>query len=138
MATTSPASSDTKDSAAPADIVIIEDETSVRELLRMGLERRGYSVRAMKNGEEGFAAVETKTPDLIICDVMMPGDDGFAVCQKIRQAGVKSPFLFLTGKKQTESMVMGLQMGADDYLVKPFDLRELDARIQVLLRRRAV
>jgi len=132
----SPASSDSDLPPAPADILIIEDETSVRELLRMGLERRGYRVRAFQNGEEGIAAVHAKTPDLIICDVMMPGDDGFAVCQKIRQAGIKSPFLFLTGKKQTESMVMGLQMGADDYLVKPFDLRELDARIQVLLRRR--
>ncbi len=136
MDTTSQVSSSSNPSAIH-EILIIEDETSVRELLRTALEKRGYAVRAAKDGEEGFSAVQQKNPDLIICDVMMPGDDGFSVCQRIRQAGIKIPFLFLTGKKQTESMVMGLQMGADDYLVKPFDLRELDARIQVLLRRRA-
>lgn len=103
--------------------------------LREGLEADGYSVRVAHTGEEGFYLISAQPFDLAVLDVMLPGHDGFEILSTIRRRGIKTPVLLLTSRDAIEDRVRGLDIGADDYLVKPFAFPELLARIRVLLRR---
>ncbi len=116
-------------------ILVVEDEPKVGQALREGLESEGYPVTLAQTGEEGFFHASTRALDLIILDVMLPGRDGIEVLQTLRKQGMKTPVLLLTAKDAIEDRVLGLDAGADDYLVKPFAFAELSARIRALLRR---
>lgn len=116
-------------------LLIIEDEAPMRTALVETLAAEGYRVRAAADGIVGLELACTETYDLILLDVMMPGLDGFAVCREIRKRGRNMPVLMLTAKGQIDDRVEGLDSGADDYLLKPFSLKELLARIRALLRR---
>lgn len=116
-------------------IAIIEDEPGVRSGLTLNLELEGYKVIAASDGEEGIEIVDKHKPDLIILDVMMPRKDGFEVCRHLRNQGISTPIILLTAKCQEVDKVLGLELGADDYLAKPFGMKELVARVKALLRR---
>lgn len=121
--------------ASLAKILIIEDEPVVREGLVDSLKLEGYQVISADNGVSGVELYELEAPDLVILDVMMPGLDGFEVCRKIRQSVVYTPIILLTAKSSEIDKVVGLELGADDYLTKPFGMRELFARLKAILRR---
>ena len=116
-------------------ILVVEDEPKVAGALKDGLETEGYEVTLAQTGEEGFFHASARTFDLIILDIMLPGRDGIEVLQTLRRQGAKLPVLLLTAKDAIEDRVVGLDAGADDYLVKPFAFAELSARIRALLRR---
>jgi two-component system copper resistance phosphate regulon response regulator CusR len=116
-------------------ILVVEDEQKMAKALREGLEADGYSVRVAHTGEEGFYLMNAEPFDLAVLDVMLPGHDGFEILSTIRRRGIKTPVLLLTSRDAVEDRVRGLDIGADDYLVKPFAFSELLARIRVLLRR---
>ena len=116
-------------------LLIIEDEAPMRTALLETLAAEGYRVRAAADGIAGLELACTETFDLILLDVMMPGLDGFAVCRELRKRGRDMPVLMLTAKGQIDDRVQGFDSGADDYLLKPFSLKELLARIRALLRR---
>ena len=118
-----------------ARILIIEDETPLRIALMDRLAAEGYRVLIAADGEAGLERALTEKPDLILLDLMLPKLDGLAVCQKLRELGQRVPILMLTGKGTLQDRVQGLDLGADDYLVKPFLPAELLARIRALLRR---
>ena len=117
------------------NILIVEDEVGVQITLEDRLVSEGYSVTVRGDGIEGEKEAKTGRHDLILLDVMMPGKDGFTVCQDVRKAGVATPILMLTARDTNIDTVMGLRVGADDYLAKPFDMQVLLARIEALLRR---
>ncbi|AZS16676.1 response regulator transcription factor [Paenibacillus lutimineralis] len=117
-------------------ILVIDDDEKITSMLRRGLAFEGYDVYTAQNGAEGLSMVMTAEPDMIILDVMMPKVDGFEVCRRLREGGSTVPVLMLTAKDEVESRVKGLDTGADDYLVKPFALEELLARVRALLRRK--
>jgi DNA-binding response OmpR family regulator len=119
---------------AVATIGVIEDERELAALLRGGLEVAGHRVVAAEDGPGGVALVEREDPDLVILDVMLPGFDGLEVCRRIRRARI-TPILMLTARSTELDKVLGLELGADDYLTKPFSMRELLARVGALLRR---
>lgn len=116
-------------------LIVIEDEPRLNKNLVVALSGRGYAVDSAFDGEEGERLIRMNEYDLIILDVMMPKRDGHAVCKNIRESGISTPILFLTAKDSLEDKVTGLDMGGDDYLVKPFSLDELHARVRALLRR---
>ncbi len=116
-------------------ILLIEDEPAVREGLADNLAFEGYNVVACDNGSSGLEAFKKENPDLVILDVMMPGLDGLEVCRQIRALGLVTPIIMLTAKGTEVDKVVGLELGADDYLPKPFSMRELFARVKALLRR---
>jgi two-component system copper resistance phosphate regulon response regulator CusR len=116
-------------------ILVVEDEPKVGNALREGLEAEGYEVILAQTGEEGFFYASARAFDLIILDVMLPGRDGIEVLNTLRKQSVRTPVLLLTAKDAIEDRVLGLDAGADDYLVKPFAFAELSARIRALLRR---
>jgi DNA-binding response OmpR family regulator len=116
--------------------LVIEDEEPMRTALVETLKAEGYRVRAAADGPDGLEVACTGVFDLVLLDVMMPGLDGFAVCRELRKRGRAMPVLMLTAKGQVDDRVDGLDSGADDYLVKPFSLKELLARVRALLRRR--
>ena len=116
-------------------ILIIEDEAPMRTALADVLEGEGYRALVAPDGEIGLQKAVDEKPDLILLDVMMPKLDGFAVCAELRRLGHVTPVLMLTAKGQIEDRVNGLDVGADDYLVKPFSTEELLARVRALLRR---
>ena len=116
-------------------ILVVEDEPKVAGALKEGLETEGYEVTLAQTGEEGFFHANAHTYDLIILDIMLPGRDGIEVLHTLRRQGAKLPVLLLTAKDAIEDRVLGLDAGADDYLVKPFAFAELSARIRALLRR---
>lgn len=116
-------------------LLLVDDEDNLRSMLEAALRHSGFEVHPVANGRDALAAVPEVNPDLIVLDVMLPDLDGFAVCQRLRTAGDRTPVLFLTARDATEDKVRGLTMGGDDYLVKPFSLDELVARIQAVLRR---
>jgi two-component system response regulator MprA len=118
-------------------ILVIDDDEKITSMLRRGLAFEGYGVRTARNGAEGLDAVRLEEPDLIVLDIMMPGVDGWEVCRRLREAGSRVPVLMLTAKDEVGDRVRGLDAGADDYLVKPFALEELLARVRALLRRSA-
>lgn len=116
-------------------LLVVEDEPKLNASLAEGLTRRGYTVDFAFDGEEGERLARTNGYDLIVLDVMLPKRDGRDVCRNLRAAGVESPVLFLTARDTVEDKVAGLDLGADDYLAKPFSFDELAARIRTLLRR---
>src|SRR6185312_10713186 len=115
-------------------ILLVEDDPSVREGLRRALILDDYEVATASDGESALQLSEAAEPDLVLLDVVLPGIDGFAVCREIRRAS-RLPVLMITAKDTVEDRVTGLDCGADDYLVKPFVIDELRARIRALLRR---
>ncbi|MFD3257743.1 response regulator transcription factor [Paenibacillus lentus] len=117
-------------------ILVIDDDEKITSMLRRGLAFEGYDVYTANDGMEGLSMMLTADPDLIILDVMMPKLDGFEVCRRLREGGSTVPVLMLTAKDEIENRVKGLDTGADDYLVKPFALEELLARVRALLRRK--
>ena len=116
--------------------MIVEDEANIRELLRLYLEREGYTVLEAENGVEGIKKWKSDKPDMLLLDVMMPVMDGWAVCREIR-AESDVPIIMLTAKGETADRVSGLEMGADDYIVKPLEMPEVIARVRAVFRRMA-
>ncbi len=116
-------------------ILIVEDESKTGDYLKQGLVEAGFSVDLVRDGLDGLHHGVTESFDLAILDVMLPGIDGWAVLQGIRKAGKDMPVLFLTARDHVDDRVKGLELGADDYLVKPFAFSELLARVRTLLRR---
>jgi DNA-binding response OmpR family regulator len=119
----------------PASILVVDDELPFLESLRFSLERQGYRVLTARDGLAGLRLARAERPDLIILDVMLPGMDGFKVCQAIRKES-DVPVIMLTARDDETDKVVGLELGADDYVTKPFGLRELLARVRAVLRRR--
>ena len=120
----------------PKKILIVEDEANIRELLRLYLEREGYTVIEAENGVEGIKQWKSEKPDMLLLDVMMPVMDGWTVCKEIR-AESDVPIIMLTAKGETADRVSGLEMGADDYIVKPLEMPEVIARVRAVFRRMA-
>ena len=116
-------------------ILIVEDEQKMREGLKDNLEFEGYEVDMAEDGSAGLQKIKENTYDLILLDVMMPKMSGFDVCKQVRAAGIAYPVIMLTAKGEEIDKVLGLELGADDYITKPFSLRELLARIKAILRR---
>ena len=120
------------------NILVIEDEKRVADLLKIGLEENGYQVLVAYDGEMGWRLFQSNDFQLIISDIILPKLNGFELCQKIRKADEEIPILMLTALGTADDKLEGFDVGADDYMVKPFDFRELLARVRVLLKRRAV
>ena len=118
-------------------ILQVEDEPLAAKMLAKGLREQGYSVDTASNGEEADYKVAISDYDLIILDLVLPGVDGFRVCDGIRKSGFRGPILMLTGRDAVSDRVRGLDVGADDYLTKPFEYSELLARVRALLRRQS-
>ena len=118
-----------------AHILIVDDDSRVTGALRRTLAYEGYQVSVAGNGEQALTLARTKPPDLVILDLMLPGIDGLEVCRRLRSAGDSIAVLMLTARDAVVDRVAGLETGADDYLVKPFALEELLARVKALLRR---
>lgn len=116
-------------------IYVVDDEASIIDFVRIYLEREGYQVRGFKDGMNAFNAIMENQPDLVVMDVMLPGMDGFEVCRRVREADKQVPIVMLTAKDEEIDKILGLELGADDYLTKPFNPRELVARIKAVLRR---
>src|SRR5271169_5385805 len=116
-------------------ILLVEDEQALRAILSDRLRSEGYIVDSAADGQEGFDKAANQPFDLIILDVMLPRRSGLDVCRDIRQAGMATPILILTVRNETVDKVVGLRLGADDYMTKPFEAAELVARIEALLRR---
>ena len=116
-------------------VAIIEDDESVQRSLVLNMELEGYKIVTANDGEQGIEVVNDKKPDLIILDVMMPKKDGLQTCKELRNAGISTPIILLTARSAEVDKVLGLELGADDYLAKPFGMRELMARVKALLRR---
>ena len=120
---------------SPASILVVDDELPFLESLRFSLERQGYRVLTATDGHAGLRVARAASPDLVILDVMLPGMDGFKVCQALRKES-DVPVIMLTARDDETDKVVGLELGADDYVTKPFGLRELLARVRAVLRRR--
>jgi DNA-binding response OmpR family regulator len=118
-----------------ATILIVDDEYAVARGIQYALEQEGYQVSVAGSGEEALAVAGELAPDLIVLDVRMPGIDGFETLRRLRADGSKAPVLMLTARDEEMDKVIGLEMGADDYMTKPYGLRELLSRIKALLRR---
>lgn len=119
----------------PIKVLVVDDEPNIRDLLTTSLRFNGYSVYAVGNGNDAVVAAEKGKPDIILLDVMLPDQSGFAVTKKLRSMGIDVPVLFLTARDETEDKVTGLTVGGDDYMTKPFSLDEIMARISAILRR---
>ena len=118
-------------------ILLVEDEHGLRVTLQDRLQAEGYGVETASEGDEGFSKASAGGFDLIILDVMLPNRSGIDICRDLRQAGHNTPILMVTARSQTLDKILGLKLGADDYLTKPFEMLELLARIEALLRRSA-
>jgi two-component system response regulator MprA len=116
-------------------VLVIEDDDGVREALRRALTLGGWQVALAENGNEGIYRAQAEVPDVIVLDVGMPGMDGLEVCRSLRASGNRTPILMLTARVEVPDRIAGLDAGADDYLVKPYDVGELEARLRALLRR---
>ena len=123
---------------AGTKLLLVDDEDNLRSMLEAALRHSGFDVHPVANGRDAIDAVGTVQPDLIVLDVMLPDLDGFDVCKRLRSSGDRTPVLFLTARDTTEDRVRGLTLGGDDYLVKPFSLEELVARITAVLRRSGI
>ena len=115
-------------------VLIVEDDRNIAELLQLYLEKEGYAVTVANDGGQGLAKFRAIKPDLVLLDVMMPVMDGWALCRAIREEA-STPIIMLTAKGETSDKVYGLKAGADDYITKPFEMREVLARIEAVLRR---
>jgi len=118
-------------------LLVVDDDAPIRRMLERTLSAEGYAVEAVADGGAALAAVERNVPDAIVLDVTMPGVDGLAVTRRLRAKGLRVPILMLTARDALRDRVDGLDAGADDYLVKPFEVEELTARVRALLRRNA-
>jgi DNA-binding response OmpR family regulator len=116
-------------------ILIVEDDNAILKGLKENLELEHFKVLAETDGEDGFKSAVKNKPDLIILDVMLPSKNGFDICRDIRNENMNTPIIMLTGKSTESDKVLGLELGADDYITKPFSIRELIARINAILRR---
>lgn len=116
-------------------ILVVEDQEDIGTLIALNLEALNYHVEHCQSGLEGFRRAQAETFDLIVLDIMLPDMNGLDICQQLRQQNNHTPILMLTAKKSEADRVVGLEVGADDYLTKPFSVRELQARIKALLRR---
>jgi two-component system, OmpR family, response regulator ResD len=115
-------------------VLVVDDEPTVREVVQHYLEREGYRVQVATDGPGALAVLAAETPDLIVLDLMLPGVDGLDVCRQVRATGA-TPIIMLTAKGHESDRIVGLELGADDYVVKPFSPRELVARVRSVLRR---
>src|ERR687892_542205 len=120
---------------SPVAVLLVDDDASIRRMLERTLAAEGYDVAAVADGGAAMAAVERSVPDAIVLDVAMPGLDGLAVTLRLRGKGLAVPILLLTARDALEERVAGLDAGADDYVLKPFESEELVARVRALLRR---
>jgi DNA-binding response OmpR family regulator len=118
-------------------LLVVEDEAGIAFALEADLRAEGYDVVVAATGDEAMRTVAVGSVDLVLLDVMLPGKDGFEVCREMRRLGVRAPIIMLTAKSQEAEKVMGLELGADDYITKPFSPRELRARVKAALRRAA-
>ncbi len=118
-------------------ILVVDDEPAIVTVVRERLEREGFTVRAVASGEEALAHMDADPADLVVLDVMLPGMDGFEVLRRLRGTGHTVPVIVLTARDEDVDKIVGLELGADDYLIKPFNPRELSARIRAVLRRQA-
>jgi two-component system response regulator MprA len=116
-------------------VLVVEDDDSVRSAIRRALLLSGYEVILAENGEAGLMRSQADVPDAIVLDLGLPDIDGIQVCQTLRSSGNRTPILMLTARAAVEDRVDGLEAGADDYLVKPYDVRELEARLKAIMRR---
>ena len=116
-------------------ILVVDDEPNINDLISTSLKFSGFEVRSAMNGAQALTVAEEFKPHALVLDVMMPGMNGFEVCEKLRKDGLKVGVLFLTAKDSTDDKVTGLTIGGDDYMVKPFSLEELIARVRAILRR---
>jgi DNA-binding response OmpR family regulator len=119
------------------NILVVEDEPGIAFALEADLGSEGYVVTTAATGDEGLRLAKAQPFDLVLLDVMLPGRDGFEVCRDLRRAGVRTPVILLTARAHDAEKVMGLELGADDYITKPYNPRELRARIKAVLRRTA-
>ena len=119
-------------------ILIVEDERAIVEILKFNLRKEGYETLEALDGEAGLEAARTGDPDLILLDVMLPKCNGFDVCRQLRSEGRNMPILMLTAREEESDKVFGLEAGADDYITKPFSMRELLARVKANIRRTAI
>lgn len=119
-------------------ILVVDDEESILTLLRFHLEKNGFEVITAANGKQALQLVIDEKPDLLILDLMLPEMDGIEVCKQLRQRGLNTPILMLTAKDEEVDKVLGLELGADDYMTKPFSPREVVARVKAILRRSSV
>lgn len=117
-------------------ILIIEDDKSISDGIKLNLETENYKVLTEYDGKDGFNAAEKKTPDLILLDINLPGMNGFDVCRNLRMKKNNTPIIMLSVKSDEADKILGLELGADDYVTKPFSMKELLARIKAILRRR--
>lgn len=118
-------------------VLLVEDELGLRTTLGDRLRREGYQVEAAGDGASGFAMASARAYDIVVLDLTLPDMDGLEVCRDLRRQGIQAPVLMLTARGQTSDKVEGLRLGADDYLTKPFEMAELLARLEALLRRAA-
>ena len=116
-------------------VLIVEDEQNIVDILSFNLSREGYDTLEAYDGPTGLQLALEQNPDLILVDLMLPGMNGFDVCAKIRQSGNAIPIIMLTAREEEEDKVLGLELGADDYITKPFSMRELLARVKANIRR---
>ncbi|WP_066311322.1 response regulator transcription factor [Bacillus sp. FJAT-29814] len=116
-------------------VLVVDDEQSIVTLLQYNLEQAGYDVITAMDGEEGKRMAELEAPDIIVLDLMLPKLDGMEVCKQLRQEKIMTPILMLTAKDDELDKILGLELGADDYMVKPFSPREVIARVKAILRR---
>ena len=123
------------DTKTEINILLIEDDPAIAESLSEGLGQEGYAVRWVSTGTSGVAYAREKSPHLVILDIRLPDGSGFDFCREMRRLGLRQPILILTVQGDEVDKVLGLEMGADDYLTKPYKLRELIARVRALLRR---
>jgi DNA-binding response OmpR family regulator len=121
-----------------ASVLIIEDDPALLRGLKDNFEARNYRVRVARDGREGLAAVLADPPDLLVLDIMLPRTNGYEICRAVRAKKLELPIIMLTAKGREEDIVRGLELGADDYVTKPFSIRELLARAKAFLRRRPV
>jgi DNA-binding response OmpR family regulator len=119
----------------PSKILIVEDDPVLLRGLRDNFEAQGYRVRTAKDGAQGLEALLQEPPDLMLLDLMLPKLDGYEICRRARQQGLTLPIIMLTARGQEDDIVRGLEVGADDYVTKPFSIRELVARVRAFLRR---
>jgi two-component system response regulator ChvI len=125
-------------SVQPETVAIVEDEATIRETVGFALKREGYRVRPFADGREAWESFEQELPGLVVLDIVLPRMDGLELCRKLRARSESLPIIFLSSRDEELDRVLGLELGADDYLCKPFSMRELVARVKVLFRRAAL